>query len=138
MERRTFVQGAFGLMALVVAGGLASMPKSEGDDLAEAFVTPDVEALDQAVGPVMEAGICLEPQNDGTVRGMYGDTQLFSVDERGAELIRLADGRLALDELAASLGDSVRLADVAAFFVKLGQAGYLRNTLLVNFVEMPA
>jgi hypothetical protein len=138
MERRTFVQGAFGLAALVLAGGIADLKKGCAPRASEAFITPSVVDLECAVGPVMEAGICLKPQGDGVIGGFYGDTELFSVDERGAELIRLADGSLALDELAAALGGSVRVADVASFFVTLGRAGYLANTVLVNFVEMPA
>ena len=138
MERRTFVQGAFGLVALVLAGGVTALKRGDVSSVPEAFVTPAVDDLEYAVGPVMEAGICLRSQGDGVVAGFYGDTELFSVDERGAELICLADGSLALDELAAALGGSVRVADVASFFVALGQAGYLANTVLVNFVELPA
>lgn len=138
MERRAFVQGAFGLVALVVAGGVASLSKRGGVDTVEAYVTPEVSDLEHAVGPVMEAGIRLEPQGGGVVHGLHGPTKLFSVDEQGAELISLADGSLALDELAASLGTPARVADVASFFVTLGQAGYLQNTVLVNFVELPA
>lgn len=138
MERRTFVQGAFGLVALVLAGGVTALKRGDVSSVPVTFVTPSVVDLECAVGPVMEAGICLKPQGDGVIGGFYGDTELFSVDERGAELIRLADGSLALDELAAALGGSVRVADVASFFVTLGRAGYLANTVLVNFVEMPA
>lgn len=138
MERRTFVQGAFGLAALVLAGGVTALKRGDVSSVPVTFVTPSVVDLECAVGPVMEAGICLKPQGDGVIGGFYGDTELFSVDERGAELIRLADGSLALDELAAALGGSVRVADVASFFVTLGRAGYLANTVLVNFVEMPA
>ncbi len=138
MERRTFVQGAFGLVALVLAGGVTALKRGDVSSVPVTFVTPSVVDLECAVGPVMEAGICLRLQGDGVIGGFYGDTELFSVDERGAELIRLADGSLALDELAAALGGSVRVADVASFFVTLGQAGYLANTVLVNFVEMPA
>ena len=138
MERRTFVQGAFGLVALVLAGGVTALKRGDVSSVPVTFVTPSVVDLECAVGPVMEAGIGLRLQGDGVIGGFYGDTELFSVDERGAELIRLADGSLALDELAAALGGSVRVADVASFFVTLGQAGYLANTVLVNFVEMPA
>ena len=44
----------------------------------------------------------------------------------------------ALDELADSLDETPDPADVASFFVTLGQAGYLQNTVLVNLVENPA
>ncbi len=138
MERRAFVQGAFGLVALVAAGGLFAVPPSESSLPDGTFVTPEVGSPELADGPVMVAGISLARNDDGTVRGMYGDTHLFTVDERGAALIRLADGNLTLDELAQATGSALRPADVASFFVALGQAGYLQNTVLVNFVELPA
>ena len=91
----------------------------------------------------MEAGICLARNADGkSVSGYFEETHLFNVDETGAALIELADGNLTLEEIAsaagASLGSQVNPADVAAFFVSLGQAGFLKNTVLVNLVEIPA
>ena len=85
----------------------------------------------------MAAGIRLVPEGE-SVHGYFGDTHLFTVDTQGAELMRLADGTLTIDELAESLSVPVRPADVASFFVTLGQAGYLQNTVLVNLVEIPA
>lgn len=137
MERRTFVQGTFGLAALVLAGGLTSVAISQVGDEPGDFVTPETVSPEFADGPVMASGIRLT-EKDGSAQGYYGDTHLFSVDERGAQLIRLADGSLTIDELAASLDDSVAPADVASFFVTLGQAGYLQNTVLVNLVEHTA
>ena len=137
MERRTFVRGAFGLVALVTAGGLAVRPRV-GDIGDEIFVTPEVDSPELADGPVMAAGIRLVPQGDGIVHGVYDDMRLFAVDECGAELVRLADGSRTIDDLAASLGQAVHPADVASFFVTLGQAGYLQNTVLVNLYEIPA
>ena len=84
----------------------------------------------------MVAGI--ELVSDGkVVRGMYGDTHLFDVDVTGAELIRQADGSRTIDELAKA-GTQLRPADVASFFVELGRAGYLSNTVLVNLTETQA
>lgn len=137
MERRTFVQGAFGLAALVLAGGLASVTAQQHDDEAGVFVTPEVASPELADGPVMAAGIRLV-EADGNTQGYYGDLHLFTVDERGAQLIRLADGNLTLDELADALDDDVAAVDVASFFVTLGKAGYLQNTVLVNLVERTA
>lgn len=137
MERRTFVQGAFGLVALTLAGGLASQLLPKPGDGAGDFVTPEVESPELADGPVMVSGIRLV-ESDGAAQGYYGDMHLFTVDEQGAQLVRLADGSLTLDELAGSLDAPVNPADVASFFVTLGQAGYLRNTVLVNLMELPA
>ena len=72
----------------------------------------------------MEAGICLVRNADGkSVSGYYEKTHLFNVDETGAALIELADGNLALDEIAsaasASLGSKVNPADVAVLMVWL-------------------
>ena len=36
------------------------------------------------------------------------------------------------------MGRPVEAVDVASFFVTLGQAGYLQNTVLVNLYEIPA
>ena len=138
MERRTFVRGAFGLVALVTAGGLVARQNAGLVTRDEVFVTPEVDSPELADGPVMAAGIRLVPQDDGIVHGFYDDVRLFAVDECGAELVRLADGSRTIDDLAASLGQAVHPADVASFFVTLGQAGYLQNTVLVNLVEKPA
>ena len=56
MERRTFVRGAFGLIALAAAGGLAKLPTAP-DRGRNGFVTPEVASPEIADGPVMEAGI---------------------------------------------------------------------------------
>ena len=59
------------------------------------------------------------------------------MDATGAELVRLADGSRTIDELASANGQ-LKPADVASFFVELGQAGYLANTVLVNLTETQA
>lgn len=122
---------------MVLAGGLTSVAVSQGNNELEGFVTPEAVSPEFADGPVMASGIRLV-KNDGSTQGYYGGMHLFTVDERGAQLIRLADGSLTLDELAASLDDPANPADVASFFVTLGQAGYLQNTVLVNLVEHTA
>jgi len=137
MERRTFVQGTFGLMVLVVGGGIGARLAAQAT-LDERFVTPKVTSPEAADGPAMVAGIKLAPNDDGTVRGEAQGVHLFDVDQMGAQLMRLADGSRSIDELAASLDEPVSPADVASFFVTLGQAGYLANTVLVNLVEIPA
>ena len=134
MERRAFVRGAFGFVALAtlgVAGAVAGTSASRAS-----FVTTAGLDTESACGPAMVAGI--ELVSDGkVVRGMYGDTHLFDVDVTGAELIRQADGSRTIDELAKA-GTQLRPADVASFFVELGRAGYLSNTVLVNLTETQA
>lgn len=136
MERRSFLQGAFGLAVLAV-GGLAALSTTQNTS-DQGFVTPEVTMPESADGPVMAAGIRLAPDSKGNVQGYYGDTLLFNVDEQGAELMRLADGSMTIDELAGALSIPANPADVASFFVTLGQAGFLQNTVLVNLVENPA
>lgn len=138
MERRSFVQGAFGLVVLVAGGGLAACSAAPGVELSADFVTPEVAATSSAKGPVMVAGIKLVRTGENEVHGYYGDTHLFSVDAQGEELVRMADGTRTIDDLAASLSLPADPADVASFFVTLGQAGYLQNVVLVNLVENPA
>lgn len=136
MERRSFLRGAFGLAVLAV-GGLAALSTTQ-DKSDDGFVTPDVALAESVEGPVMAAGIRLVPDSEGSVHGYFGDTLLFNVDEQGAELMRLADGSMTIDELASALSIPAKPADVASFFVTLGQAGFLQNTVLVNLVENPA
>lgn len=137
MERRTFVQGAFGLVVLAVGGGIgariATQPLADED-----FVTPETVNPNATDGPVMNAGIKLVSNSDGTVRGEAEGVHLFNVDRTGAQLIRLADGSRTIDDLAASCDEPLNPADVASFFVTLGQAGYLANTVMVNLLEIPA
>ena len=138
MERRTFIRGAFGLVALAAAGGLANLPNPSGDERRDGFVTPEVASPETAEGPVMEAGIELVEGDAGTWGGWFGDTHLFDVDGQGARLMLSADGSRTIDDLAASLEAAVNPADVASFFVTLGQAGYLQNTVMVNLMEIPS
>ncbi len=134
MERRTFVRGAFGLV-VVAAGACLGMPavrRGLGDD---AFVTPEPDLAGACPGPAMRAGIVLEEDGDGRHWGSWGDERLFAVDSIGAELIELADGTHSIEDMARLASVPLLEADVASFFVALGQAGYLANTVLVNLVQ---
>lgn len=137
MERRTFVRGAFGLVILTAGAYLGATMAGE-DGTEQGFVTPEVPSPEAAVGPVMAAGIELWTTGDGAYEGRYGDVKLFSTDQTGAQLIRHADGTLTLDELAASAQVALDEADVASFFVSLGEAGYLQNEVYVNLYEVGA
>lgn len=145
MERRTFLKGACGLVVLVAGAGLgranAGRPLADESARGTTLLTTSAGVeQDVATGPMMQAGIDLVEGPDGGVAGWYGDTELFEVDKTGAGLIALADGSRSLDDIAGeavSPGGEVSPADVASFFVTLGQAGYLQNTVLVNLVEIP-
>ena len=137
MERRTFIQGAFGLVVLAAGTGVGAFvldARSNGD---AGFVTPEVDSPEAAVGPVMQPGIGLSENADDVVAS-YNGQELFVVDKAGADLVRLADGTLTIDEIAVCTSEPVATADVAKFFVALGQAGYLQNEVYVNLVEVTA
>ena len=134
MERRTFVKGAFGFVALATLGVVGAAVGANASHTS--FVTAPIPDVESARGPAVAAGIELV-QDGQVVHGMYGNTHLFNVDATGAELVRLADGSRTIDELAGA-GGQLKPADVASFFVELGQAGYLANTVLVNLTETQA
>ena len=130
MERRSFVKGAFGFVALAVCAGAGVGALSSRQSTAR------VSAAD-AVGPLLCEGIEFADEPDGVrVAGVYEGTKLFVVDRSGAELAKLADGTRSIDEAADAAG--VSAADAAEFFVKMGQAGYLENEVYVDLCEVPA
>ena len=127
MERRTFVRGAFGFVALAVCAGAGVLATSEA---------PRTAAAD-AVGPLLVDGIEFADEPDGgRVAGVFEGTKLFVVDKVGARLAALADGTRSIEEAADAVG--VSAADAASFFVTLGQAGYLQNEVYVSLCEVPA
>ena len=143
MDRRTFVTGGFGLALLATGLGVTALNKQNvapssavGRTL---FTTPASGEPEDAVGPLMMAGISLvELPDSENLAAFFGDTELFDVNAAGAELVRLADGTRSLNIItaeAATAGHSCDLADVALFFSSLDQAGYLRNHLQVSLME---
>ena len=145
MERRTFIKGAFGFAVLVSGAGLGTLAAQGGTFANTArgtqlFATSGVSP-ELANGPLMQAGIEVFKLGSGDIIAYFGDTQLFTVDGTGAELVRLADGSRSIEAIAleaSSLtGAMVAPAEVASFFVTLGQAGYLQNTVFVNLLEIP-
>ena len=162
MERRAFVGSAFGLVVLAAGVGTKALEAlaSTGDAPAPVtasktrevlFVTADganppadatagAAGATEAAGPVVRGGIEMACGDDPRkITGYYGAQALFNVDRIGAELIRMADGTRSIDRIATEAGDllgsTIAPADVASFFVTLGQAGYLRNTVLVNLYQ---
>ena len=59
-----------------------------------------------------------------------------AVNAAGAELLRLADGRNRLDEIARKAGLEEQVEDVAQFYLTLGNAGYLENRFEVNLIAV--
>ena len=148
MERRTFIKGAFGLLVVTAGaslGALAGCGSSSGggQDASSkaAFFTTSAVMSGEAAGPAMEPGIGLVRGENG-IAGYFEETHLFNVDDIGAQLIMLADGSRTIDDIAAeaakAAGAAVDPAEAASFFVTLGQAGFLQNTVLVNLIENPA
>ena len=145
MERRAFVKGVFGLSVLAIGAGAGVFNAQSALNGAArgslVFTAPEGVVGAAASGPALQSGIQLF-EGAGEIAGFYGDTQLFSVDEMGAALISFADGTRDIESIAreagALLGCEFALAEVAAFFVALGQAGYLQDAFYVNLVENPA
>ncbi len=100
------------------------------------FTTPATGEPETATGPLVMAGISLfEVSGKDRVAAFYDDVELFNVNAAGAALLMLADGVRSLEQITAdavSQGHAAELADVALFFSSLGQAGYLRNRVLVS------
>ena len=146
MERRAFVKGAFGLAVMAAGTGLGFGAYSlyAGDAARGTKVLTTTASMAPAVaeGPLMQVGIALYEQADGVLAGWLEDTQLFTVDQTGAALISLADGTRSIEgiaaEAAALMGAPVDAAEVASFFVTLGQSGFLQNTVVVNLYETQA
>ncbi len=147
MDRRAFVMGAFGLAIIGTGAGIGTLASkgtppiggSNSDSIV--FTTVAATASDAAPGPLMYDGVDLVDCGSSYV-ARYNGADLFSADEIGATLVKLADGSRSIEgitrDAAATLGTTLDSADVASFFVTLGQAGFLQNTVLVNLVENPA
>ena len=141
MERRTFVKGAFGLVVAVAGADAFSALQLEQAAKAPFYTTPVIADAGSAIGPVMQPAVSLARTGEG-IAGFFGESKLFVADEVAATLIMLADGTRSLDgiarEAAASLGTALDPADVASFFVELGQAGFLMNGVYVNLYQVTA
>ena len=141
MERRAFVKGAFGLAVIAAGAGAGAVVAQVHGRSAQApfYTTPNVADVEAAIGPVMRPGIDLTRVDEG-VAGFLGESKLFVADEMAAALIMLADGTRALDgiarEAAATVGSALDPADVASFFVELGQGGFLSNEVYVNLYQV--
>jgi len=130
MDRRTFLKSAGGLVVFGLAGALMqsdSRTGSAGNSLPGK--TP--------VGPVLRKDISLQKTPEGA-QAYYQRLHIFDVDTDGAKFLALADGAHTIDDIAARTGKRKEAADVALFFVTLGQAGYLQNRVEVSIVQHAA
>jgi len=130
MDRRTFLKSAGGLVIFGLAGALMS------SDSARLFAgSPSSHKA--PVGPLLRKGIDMRRTSTGS-RAYYDQVHLFDVDQAGAKFLKLADGTHTIDDIAARAGMKDAAAEVALFFVTLGQAGYLQNRVVVSIVENTA
>jgi len=126
MKRRDFLKGAAGL---VIACGLGFSL----DKLTRLFAP----AADDAVGPLLVEGLTIETVSQGA--NVYSKGLLaFQVNHSGARLLKYADGSRKLERIIALAHCQEEAGAAAAFFITLGQAGYLQNTIEVNLVEARA
>ncbi len=126
MKRRDFLKGAAGL---VISCGLGFSL-----DRLIRVLSPGPE---DAVGPLLAEGLTVETVTHGAdvyVRGLLA----FQVNHSGNRLLRYADGRHTLARIITLAQCEGQAAAAAAFFITLGQAGYLQNKIEVNLVEARA
>lgn len=96
-------------------------------------------------GPALKKGMTIKPRlmfTHGTdtlyfvgAHVFCGDTEVFSVNETGRQLLEMADGTVTLDEMITKLGLEKTAPDVGLFFVTLGQSGYLENKIEIMLYE---
>ena len=127
MTRRDFLKGA---AAFVLSCGLGfglykDAQGGAGSDL----------AVSGTVGPLLRRGLTVTPNQTGAAVSFSGQ-DCFTVNAAGAELLRLADGRCRLDEIARRAGLETQMEDVAQFYLTLGNAGYLENRFEVNLIAV--
>jgi hypothetical protein len=157
MDRRVFVKGLTGALASVSLGGLAILQSAcaahpeaaegeganggpaltNGADAQILHTTATGIAASDAAGPVMTRALALSRGADG-IEAWYEGMHVFTVDELGLELVRRADGTRSILDIASELGMTDSLEAVSLFFVSLGMAGWLENTVLVALVQNAA
>jgi len=96
-------------------------------------------------GPILKDGLTIKPrlvfEEETALVYMVGadvfldGALVFTVNEIGRELLKMADGSVTVDAMAESLGLATTASEVGMFFVKLGQAGYLKNRMEIVLFE---
>ena len=127
MTRRDFLKGA---AAFVVSCGLGFGLYKDSHESVGSDVTGT-----GTVGPLLKRGLTVMPDRSGAAVSFSG-LDCFTVNAAGAELLRLADGRHRLDEIAHKAGLEAQMEDVAEFYLTLGNAGYLENRFEVNLIAV--
>lgn len=120
ITRRAFLKGTAGFVLLCGSGfGLHA--------LADAAAAPE----GKNVGPRLKDGFKIV-RTESAAEITYGGETCFIVNEKGLELLSLADGRHSLEEVIRAAGLDENAGPAADFFLTLGQAGYLQNRLEVS------
>jgi hypothetical protein len=98
-----------------------------------------------APGPILKDGLAIRPRftfDSETVLAYPAGADVFqsgelvfTVNEIGRKLLNMADGTVTLDEMAESLELTATISEVGMFFVKLGQAGFLKNRVEIELYE---
>lgn len=123
MNRREFLKGTMGFVLACAAGGV----------LGKGVINPGVASEDD-IGPRLVEGLRLEPCAEGA-EVYVGEACAFKVNAGGAKLLKYADGRHRISEIAAAAGYGEAAQDVAMFYVTLGESGYLQGKFEVNIIE---
>ena len=124
MTRRDFLKGTAGFVLLLGAG----FPLVKLRSLWAA--TPET-----AVGPLLADGLDLLPAASG-FEVIYQGKTCFIVNDAGAKLLRLANGRYTLEDIIRRTGMEEQSEAVADFYIALSKAGYLQNRVEVNKVAV--
>ncbi len=123
ITRRDFLKGTAGFVLLCGAGfslrGLAE-------------TSPSAEA---AVGPRLRDGLRIVQTENGA-EVTYGGGTCFAVNEKGLELLKMADGRQTLQDMIRDAGLEKDPEPAVDFFLTLGRAGYLADRLEVSKVAV--
>ncbi len=120
ISRRAFLKGTAGFVLLCGSGfGLHG--------LAEAASAPE----EKNAGPRLRDGLKILRNGNGAEIA-YGGETCFYVNEKGLELLSLADGRHSFNEMIRAAGLEENAEPAADFFLTLGQAGYLQGRLEVS------
>ena len=123
ITRRAFLKGTAGFVLLCGSGfGL-------GGILADSRVEEETP-----VGPQLIKALSIKEEASGAV--VTGGETCFTVNQAGARLLQLADGRRTLNEIILASGLEEEAEAVADFFLALGAAGYLTARLEVNKVAV--
>ena len=122
ITRRDFLKGTAGFVLLCGSGfGLRGLLGS-------------LSASDP-IGPQLREELTVRSEIGGA-RVLAGGQTCFTVNQEGAQLLSLADGRHTLEEIIRSAGMAESAESVADFFLTLGRAGYLTTKVEVNKVAV--